>query len=219
MADDQTPAPARTTGLARTGLARTTALARAATLVRTAALVRTMPAGRPRRRSAVALAGAALLLVAGCADGDAGGAETTEPPAATDAPAATETATPEPLTLTAGSFVVGLPDDLAAPPTDASAGAARTTDPTLLYVVTFGSSTCPSIADPTATSTGEGAIEITFPEPEDGICTQDYVPATTVVALPDGVEGAGDLSVGIGQWGQATLPAGWTEPGWVLAEG
>jgi hypothetical protein len=154
-----------------------------------------------------------VLLVAGCADGDAGSAATTEPPAATDP------ATPEPLTLTAGSSVVGLPDDLAAPPADASAGAARTSDPTLLYVVTFGSSTCPSIADPTATSTGEGALEITFPEPDDGICTQDYVPATTVVALPDGFDGAGELSVAIGPWGQATLPAGSTEPGWVQAAG
>lgn len=180
-----------------------------------AALACAVAPGRRRRRgaSAAALAAAALLLVVGCASGAAGGSETTEPPATT------EPATPEPLTLTAGSTVVGLPDDLAAPPADVSAGAARTTDPALLYVVTFGSSTCPVVADPTATSTGEGAVEITFPEPGDGICTQDYVPATTVVALPDGVDGAGELTVAVGSWGEVTLPAGSDEPGWVLAEG
>lgn len=171
-------------------------------------------AGRARRRSGAvaALAGVGLLLVAGCASGDAGGSETT-----TEPPVSTEPATPEPLTLTAGSSVVGLPDDLAAPPTDAVAGAARTTDPTLLYVVTFGSSTCPSVADPTATATGDGAVEITFPEPDDGICTQDYVPATTVVALPDGVDGAAELTVDVGTWGSATLAAGSSEPAWVMA--
>lgn len=174
-------------------------------------------AGRARRRtgSVAALAGAALLVVAGCASGDAGGSgTTTEPPASTE-PATP--ATPAPLTLTPGSTVVGLPDDLDAPPIDAVAGAARTTDPTLLYVVTFGSSTCPSVADPTATSTGAGAVEVTFPEPGDGACTQDYVPATTVVALPDDVDGAADLTVAVGTWGSATLAAGSDAPGWVLA--
>lgn len=171
---------------------------------------RTVTARRPRR-AAAALAGAALLLVAGCASGDAGGTSTTEPPLTTDPP------TPTPLGLVAGSFIVGLPPGLGTPPTDAAAGVGRTSDPTLLYVVTFGSSTCPSVADPTATSTGDGALEITFPEPDDGICTQDYVPATTVVGLPDGVDGAGELAVAVGLWGSATLPAGSDEPAWVLA--
>jgi hypothetical protein len=175
----------------------------------------TTPGGTRRRRRtpAVALVGAALLLATGCGSGDAGGSATTEPPAST------ETATTEPLDLTAGSSVVGLPGDLAAPPVDAAAGAARTTDPTLLYVVTFGSSTCPLVPDPIATSTGEGAVEVTFPEPGDGACTADYVPATTVVALPEGVDGAGDLVVTVGLWGEVTLPAGSDEPEWSLAQG
>jgi hypothetical protein len=174
----------------------------------------------PRRRPRHALTGvvaiAAVALLGACASSpgsaDATDDPTTEPPASTPTPAAT-------LELAAGSSVVGLPDDLAAPPVDAVVGAARTTDDALLYVVTFGSSTCPAVADPTATAADDGTVAVTFPEPDDGACTMDYVPATSVVALPDGIATDADLTVGIGDWGQVTLPAGSTEPVWALAEG
>ncbi len=155
-----------------------------------------------------------LALLAACAStpGSPGGTD--------DATTGSPTPTPAPtLELAAGSSVVGLPDDLAAPPVDATAGAARTADGALIYVITYGSSTCPSIADPSATGPGDGTVAVAFAEPGDGPCTMDWVPATTVVALPDGVASDGDLAVTIGDLGSVTLPAGSQEPVWVIAEG
>lgn len=173
------------------------------------------PVGRrvPRRPArTLALAGA-LALLAGCASGAGSGDATDDP---TTAPASP---TPVPtLELAAGSSVVGLPDDLAAPPVDATAGAARTSDDGLLYVVTLGSGSCPAVADPTATASGDGTVAVTFPALGDGPCTMDWVPATTVVALPDGVAPDSDLTVTIGDLGTVTLPAGSQEPAWVQAE-
>lgn len=154
-----------------------------------------------------------MTLLAACASGP-GSAGSTDAP--TTAPASP---TPVPtLELVAGSSVVGLPDDLAAPPVDAVAGAARTADDGLLYVVTLGSGTCPSVADPTATDAGDGTVAITFADLGEGPCTMDWVPATTVVALPDGVATDGDLAVTLGDLGEVTLPAGSDEPAWVQAQ-
>ncbi|QZN85356.1 hypothetical protein [Cellulomonas sp. C5510] len=169
--------------------------------------------GRPGRAT-LALAGpvvAAAFLLAGCASGDAdAGSGTTEPPA-DDGTADVE--------LVAGSSGLGVPAGLGGPPADAAAGAARTADAGLLYVVTFGSSTCPQVADPEATATGDAAVEVTFPEPAGDPCTTDYVPATSVVALPDGVDPDADLTVTVGSWGDVTLPAGSQDPAWATAEG
>jgi hypothetical protein len=106
---------------------------------------------------------------------------------------------------------------VAAPPAGAVAGASRTTDPSLIYVITFGSSTCPMIAGPDAVATGASAVEITFPEATAAACTADLVPATTVVALPD--VRSGDLRVMLGPAGDVTLPAGSREPEWVIDQG
>lgn len=166
-----------------------------------------------RRRALGGLAAVgAVALLAACASADPGSTDdlTTEPPTPTPA---------ETLELAAGSSVVGLPDDLAAPPADAVAGAARTSDDTLVYVITWGSSTCPQVAAPEAEAAGDGAVRVTFPEQDGGPCTQDYVPATSVVALPDTVAPDADLTVQVGDWGEVTLPAGSLEPGWVAAEG
>lgn len=125
-----------------------------------------------------------------------------------------------PLALTAGASAFGLPEGVTGPPAGAVAGAARTTDPGLIYVVTFGSSTCPMVADPTAVATGpagSAAVEITFPEPTAGACTADHVPATSVVALPEA--GSGDLRVVLGPAGDVTLPARSDDPKWVIDEG
>ncbi len=148
-----------------------------------------------------------LALLAGCGgsgdDGTTAGSSDDVPPASLD--------------LTAGSTVVGLPEGIGDPSADAAAGAARTSDDALLYVVTFGSSTCPSVADATATSAGDDAVQVTFPEPGDGACTADYVPATTVVALPDDVDPHRDLTVTVGSWGEVTLPAGSQDAVWAAA--
>jgi hypothetical protein len=166
--------------------------------------------GARRARALVPVAAVAVLtLVAACGSGSSDDETSVAPSDDGDPPVA--------LDLSAGSTVLGLPEGLGTPSPDAAAGAARTTDDTLLYVVTFGSSTCPSVADETAASTGGDAVEITFPEPGDGACTADYVPATTVVALPDDVDPAQDLTVTIGTWGEVTLPAGSLDAVWADA--
>ena len=73
------------------------------------------------------------------------------------------------------------------------------------------------VADPEALATGATAVEITFPEPAGGACTADYVPATSVVALPD--VGSGDLQVLLGPAGDVTLPAGSDAVQWVIDQG
>ncbi|GIG36859.1 hypothetical protein [Cellulomonas pakistanensis] len=170
------------------------------------------PTSRRALRGAAALGAVALLAACASADPGTSGDPTTEPATPTPAPTGT-------LELVAGSSVVGLPDGLDAPPVDAAAGAARTSDDTLLYVVTWGSSTCPQVADPEASADGDGVVRVTFAEPGDGPCTMDYVPATSVVALPDATAPDADLTVAVGEWGEVALPAGSVEPGWVLAEG
>lgn len=183
---------------------------------------------RDTHRAAWAVPGAALLRAAATAgllavlvacSGGSGDGGSASPPSPAEEPS-----TPAPsgsaLALTAGSSVVGLPEGVAAPPAGAVAGASRTTDPSLIYVITFGSSTCPMVADPDAVPTGAAGaseVEITFPEPTGGACTADYVPATTVVALPE--EPTGDLRVLLGPAGDVTLPAGSDAVEWVVDQG
>lgn len=145
-----------------------------------------------------------LALAAACGNGE---------PAA--APSSPEVA--DELELTAGSTIVGLPKSLGPNPADATAGAARTSDDTLIYVVTFGSSSCPMVAEPTAQLAGDGAVEVAFPELGVGACTSDFVPSTTVVALPDEVDPEADLTVTIGVLGEIVLPAGSDDAVWATA--
>lgn len=167
-------------------------------------------------RPAVAALGVLAVLTA-CASGDAepGESPTADPvPTAEETPGAAPTG-PEP---SPGAWVLGLPEGVT-PQTESPAGAGRTEDDMLLHVVTFGSSTCPAVPDPTADLTGSDAVTVTFPDPGDGPCTQDYVPATAVVALPDGVDPEAELTVTVGIWGDVTLPAGSTEMVWTPAGG
>ncbi|MEV7973918.1 hypothetical protein [Cellulomonas sp. NPDC089187] len=158
---------------------------------------------------------AVIGLLSACASGtdsDSGSTPTAE---------ATVTATPDPdtgvaLDLTAGSTVIGLPTGVDPAANDATAGALRTEEDGLIAVITFGSSTCPQVPEPLATG-ADGTVTVAFPEPTDGPCTLDYVPATTVVALPDGGDTGGDLTVTIGDFGSVTLPAESTGVEWVAA--
>lgn len=178
----------------------------------------TREGGASRRgRAALALVAVPVLALAAACGSDAGGYGEDEE--TQDTPAAVTDLGGEELELSAGASIVGLPENIGHQPVDASAGAARTTDDMLIYVVTFGSSTCPMVADPTATVTGSDTVEVTFPEPGEGACTNDYVPATSVVALPDDVDPEADLTVTVGVWGEVTLPAGSTDAVWVTSEG
>ncbi|WP_282945234.1 hypothetical protein [Cellulomonas endometrii] len=167
-----------------------------------------------RAAAATALLGTVAGALVACGSDDPGSSGTE----VTEGTTATATAGGE-LELTAGSSALGLPPGAGEQPADAVAGAARTTDDTLLYVVTFGSSTCPHVADATAGAAGTGAVEVTIPEQGDDPCTADYVPSTTVVALPESVDAASDLTVAIGTWGEVTLPPGSQDVVWAMAEG
>lgn len=145
-----------------------------------------------------------LALAAACGSGE---------PAA--APSSPEVA--DEVELTAGSAIVGLPKSLGPDPANTIAGAARTSDDTLIYVVTFGSSSCPMVADSTAQLAGDGAVEVTFPQLGAGACTSDFVPSTTVVALPDEVDPEADVTVRIGTLDEVVLPAGSDDAVWAIA--
>lgn len=174
-----------------------------------------------RARGARALAAvAAVALLAACGGGDPADADDT---AGAAAGSSDEPTTPEPppeqLTLEAGSSVVGLPDGAGEQPADAVAAAGRTADDSLVYVVTLGSSTCPAVPDASAEATGDAAVEVTFPDPGTGACTADFVPATTVVALPEAIDPEQDLTVTIGTLGEVVLPAGSDALVWATAAG
>jgi hypothetical protein len=62
-------------------------------------------------------------------------------------------------------------------------------------------------------------VEVTFPDPGTGACTADFVPATTVVALPETIDPEQDLTVTIGTLGEVVLPAGSDALVWATAAG
>lgn len=157
---------------------------------------------------------AAVTLLAACGGGEP--ADDTAGAGASDEPTAEEPTAAE-LTLEAGSSVVGLPDGAGEQPVDAVAGAGRTADDALVYVVTLGSSTCPAVPGTSAEATGDASVEVTFPDPGTGACTADFVPATTVVALPDAIDPEQDLTVTIGTLGEVVLPAGSDQVVWATA--
>lgn len=174
-------------------------------------------------RRPMILAAAALLVASAltaCADTPGSDADTTTPEAAdspestdsaetTDPAGTTEPSEPVPtdgadLELEPGAYVVDVPPGVAeeGTPLEASAGAAWTGTDDLVYVITFGSGTCPWIADPAASADGE----VTFAPLPDGPCTMDYRPATTVVELPAELAEQDEVTLTIGTWGDVTLP-------------
>jgi hypothetical protein len=111
--------------------------------------------------------------------------------------------------LVPGSSALGHPAALGDAELDpeAAGGIAWTSDASLIYVITLGSSTCPVIAEPEASGDASGVLVTFVPIPEDTVCTADLVPTTTVVALPDGIGEDVDLTVDLDEIGSATLPA------------
>lgn len=94
-------------------------------------------------------------------------------------------------------------------------GAARTTEPGLVYVFTAGSSSCPPVVESDASLDDDGAVSVRRVQiPPATPCTQDFRPFTSVVALPAGVDPDGALTVrvlpatGDGPSAMVELPAG-----------
>lgn len=160
-------------------------------------------------RSAAGAIGAGVLagLLGGCSS-----SPTPSTPPSTPVPSSSLTvpgATPEPTsTLAAGAHWRGLPPSFDDPGTVRAAGVAWTSDDTLLYVVLWGSSTCPPVASP-ATRSGDASIAVVTDTARyrGKICTADLGPATTVVALPAEVTPGAALSVLVDGHGPARLPA------------
>jgi hypothetical protein len=147
-------------------------------------------------------------------------------PPTTPVPSASLTvpgAAPSPAaTLAAGAHWRGLPSSFGAPGAVHTAGVGWTSDDTLLYVVLWGSSSCPPVAVSPAARSGDGALAVVTDATRyrGKACTADLGPATTVVALPSGVVPGASVSVLVDGHGPVRLPAAGDSdaPVWVDAD-
>ncbi|MFD7021226.1 hypothetical protein [Promicromonospora sukumoe] len=161
-----------------------------------------------RGASALGIGVVAVLALTGCAQSDVGGAQTGGSTQTTSSPEESDMTSPSPsasdgedgqlpqaseMEIAAGNSGRGLPPGLEGS-TDSTAGVAWSPEPGLLYVVTNGSSSCPTFAEPEATigsggksagvDAADGVLTVTFLPADNGICTMDFVPTTTVVEVP-----------------------------------
>ena len=179
--------------------------------------------------SALSIGVVAVLALTGCAQSDVGGSEvagssTTSSPEESDvtspSPSASDGAEdgklPEAaeMEIVAGAKGRGLPPGLEGS-TESTAGVAWAPEPGLLYVVTNGSSSCPTFAEPEATfgsggkeagvAAAAGVLTVTFVPADDGICTMDFVPTTTVVEAPAESDTGRPVPVQLGDKGKVEL--------------
>lgn len=104
------------------------------------------------------------------------------------------------------TYAQGLPAGVSEAPESATAGASWSADGSELYVVTFGSSSCPLVAQSVQEST-DGALEVTLVETGGAVCTMDYTPTTTTVSDLGEVDPSAEHEVTLGELGALTLPA------------
>lgn len=190
---------------------------------------------RPLARAGAAALGlgmTAALTLSGCAQSDVGGSEaggtTTSP-----APEESDMTEPSPsddasggsgdderppraadMEIVAGNSGRGLPPGLEGS-TESTVGVAWSPVEGLLYVVTNGSSSCPTYAEPEATfgadgksagaSAEDGVLVVQLLPPSDGICTMDFVPTTTIVETPPEADTGEPLPVMLDDKGQVEL--------------
>lgn len=175
----------------------------------------------------------AALTLSGCAQSDVGGSSDPGSGSASDATEAPEESpSPSPseeggagddgrlpeaaeMATTPGTSGRGLPPGLEGS-TESPAGVAWAPDEGLLYVVTNGSSSCPTLAEPEATfgagngakggvAAADGVLTVQLLPEEDGICTMDFVPTTTVVEVPAEADTGEEIPVAIGDKGTVQL--------------
>ncbi|MFI2105205.1 hypothetical protein ACH436_18080 [Isoptericola sp. NPDC019693] len=128
-------------------------------------------------------------------------------PSASPEPSAAPSASGEVTGVPApGEHVRGLPDG-AEGTFDSPAGVAWSPDPAVLLVVTYGSSSCPLLAEAEAGwDDGGGTVDVRMVEPDpDQVCTMDYVPTTSAVAVPPGADAGTPVTVRLGDLGEVEL--------------
>ncbi|MFI2488401.1 hypothetical protein ACH47X_15920 [Promicromonospora kroppenstedtii] len=179
--------------------------------------------------SALGIGVIAVLALAGCAQADTAGSQTGGS-VSTSSPEESDMTSPSPsasdgsedgklpdaadMELAAGNSGRGLPPGLEGS-TDSTVGVAWSPEPGLLYVVTNGSSSCPTFAEPQATigsggksagvAAADGVLTVAFVPAEDGICTMDFVPTTTVVEVPAESDTGQPVPVQLGDKGKVEL--------------
>jgi hypothetical protein len=191
-------------------------------------------AARPLARAGVMALGlgmTAAFALSGCAQSDVGGSEAGDSSAATSqTPEESDMTSPSPtdgagedgklpqaadMEVKAGNSGRGLPPGLEGN-TESTIGAAWAPVEGLLYVVTNGSSSCPTFAEPEATigsggkksagvDAADGVLTVQLKPPSDGICTMDFVPTTTVVEVPAEADTGQAVPVVLGDKGKVEL--------------
>lgn len=180
--------------------------------------------------TALGISMAAALALSGCAQSDVGGSEAgSSTTTASPAPEESDTASPSPsddagegdmpvqaadMETKAGNSGRGLPPGLEGS-TESTVGVAWAPEEGLLYVVTNGSSSCPTYAEPEATLGGggksakvaaaDGVLSVRLAPPSDGICTMDFGPTTTVVGVPAESDTGEEIPVMLGDKGTVQL--------------
>ena len=186
--------------------------------------------------AALGISMTAALALSGCAQSDVGGSEAGSSTTTTSPTPDGDTASPSPsdddgaagddagqddkpvqaadMETTAGSSGRGLPPGLEEN-TDSTVGVAWAPVEGLLYVVTNGSSSCPTYAEPEATlgaggksakvAAEDGVLSVHLTPPSDGICTMDFVPTTTVVEVPAESDTGQEIPVMLGDKGTVQL--------------
>lgn len=112
------------------------------------------------------------------------------------------------LLVQAGGWASGIPTDLAAATagTNSRAAVAWTGVEGLMYVVTWGSSSCPMRARHFADQ-HDGAVWVELLDQAAGRrCTMDWAPTTSIVAVPAGVDNGEPLTAKLGDLGEVTVP-------------
>ena len=112
-------------------------------------------------------------------------------------------------------FVQGLPPGVSEQTPDTPGGAGWSETGNELYVVTFGSSSCPSVANEI---TVDGTtLTVKLIETGGAVCTADYSPTTSTVPVPGGIDTAVSQVITIGELGEVTVPpvTGAVTVGWL----
>lgn len=184
--------------------------------------------------AALGLGMTAALALSGCAQSDTGGTGGgTSSESTSVTPEDSGTTSPSPsasagkddgrlpdaaeMATTPGTSGRGLPPGLEGS-TDSTVGVAWAPDAGLLYVVTNGSSSCPTFAKPDATfgaggeaggadgvAAADGVLSVQLVPPDEGICTMDFVPTTTVVQVPAEADTGDEIPVMLGDKGKVQL--------------